>query len=263
MITSKYGLGIVIGGIVTVYLLINLVVPNISSVLVGCYVMQPILWSGLFFVALRASWRGTGRKLKFSRQMLLVGVLLGVVQITVLIFVGLLTGLGNSAYSHTPYGMFLNFTLFVSALLGTEFSRAFLLSAFERWRGFVVMAFVALLYTLFMMPMARFGNQQGAGEAFSLFGGTFIPLLAENSLACFLALTGGPMAAIGYRGILEFFEWASPVLPDFPWNVWAFAGTLVPLIGLFVTQALFAREAHADEAKEMPHFAESVAAGDC
>jgi signal peptidase len=63
---------------------------------------------------------------------------------------------------------------------------------------------------------------------------TLLPTFSEHLLASFLTLLGGPMASIAYRMVLLGFEWLSPVLPNIPWTVTAFVGTMAPAFGLIV-----------------------------
>ncbi|MFH1756181.1 MAG: hypothetical protein ABIA59_10830, partial [Candidatus Latescibacterota bacterium] len=68
---------------------------------------------------------------------------------------------------------------------------------------------------------------------------TFLPTLAENLLASFLAALGGPLPAIAYRGLLMAHEWFWPILPDLHWAYKGLMGTIVPIMGLMVAQRLY------------------------
>jgi signal peptidase len=54
--------------------------------------------------------------------------------------------------------------------------------------------------------------------------------------ASYLAYLGGALTAIGYMGILQAFEWFSPILPDLDWAIMALIGTLGPAIGFLIIQ---------------------------
>ncbi|MDD2360001.1 MAG: signal peptidase I, partial [Syntrophaceticus schinkii] len=58
-------------------------------------------------------------------------------------------------------------------------------------------------------------------------------------LASILAMWGGPLPAIAYRGVLQAFEWFSPVLPDLNWAMKALVGTVVPVVALGIIQEYF------------------------
>jgi signal peptidase len=70
---------------------------------------------------------------------------------------------------------------------------------------------------------------------------TVLPALAENLLASFLALLGGPVAAIAYRGILQAFWWFCPILPNLSWAFSGLIGTVVPIVGLVLANSLRSR----------------------
>lgn len=231
----RYQWFIVLGSVIAVYLLINLALPSLFGGFTRVHVVQPILWCLLAGVVLLASRYGTGGKLRFTKSLLLIGLLLGAFQLACMVIAGLLGSFGNSPYSHTPYWLFLNIVFFGTALVGIEFSRAYLLSAFSGRYPVLMMGLIAVFFTLVMIPTTRYTSTE---QAFPYFGGTCLPLMAENLLACLLALMGGPVAAIAYRGALEAFEWFSPILPDLDWMVAAFVGTLAPVLSFLVLESL-------------------------
>jgi len=65
-------------------------------------------------------------------------------------------------------------------------------------------------------------------------GKTFLPTLTEHLLASYLALIGGPMAALAYRAPMQAFQWFSPILPDLPWGYESLIGVMTPTIGFVV-----------------------------
>lgn len=67
-------------------------------------------------------------------------------------------------------------------------------------------------------------------------GGTIIPLLALSLFASYLAYLGGALPAIGYMGLLQAFEWFSPVLPNLDWALAALIATIAPAIGFIIIQ---------------------------
>jgi signal peptidase len=99
--------------------------------------------------------------------------------------------------------------------------------------GFVV---AWLLPLVWLIPLGQYGQLGTPESAIRVGGQTLLPAAAENLLAAFLVLGGGPLASIAYRGVLLGFEWLSPILPDLPWMGAAFVGVLAPVLGLILLQ---------------------------
>jgi len=238
---------VVLAPVLAAYLLIYFAVPLVFHGFARIHVVQPIIWCLLIVALLLMSRYGIIGRLSCGWSRLFwLGMLFGVFQVACTAIAGLLTSFGSSPYSHNLYPMFLNFVFWGSALVAIEVSRAYLLSSFSVRHVVVVVTLVSLLYTLLMIPPARFDIGGGNMEALKFFGGTFLPLLARNVLTCFLALAGGPITAIVYRGILEAFEWFSPILPDLPWITKAFVETIAPVIGILVLQTFAGSEVEAE-----------------
>ena len=227
--------------VIAVYLITYLALPHLFSGFVRTYVAQPILWCSLCAAVLLAS-RSPAGKLRFAKSFVWLGLLLGVFQIACLVIAGLVYGFGDSPYSHRAYPIFLSFAFWASALVAIEFSRAFLLERFSRRHTTLVVGIITLLFAVTMVPLARFIALTRGGDPMPFLGGTFLPLLAENLLAAFLVLLGGPLSAIAYRGTLDAFEWLSPILPNLTWTVKAFAATLAPIIGFMLAQTVYPTE---------------------
>jgi signal peptidase len=164
-----------------------------------------------------------------------------------LIIAGLFEGFGDSPYSHRAFSIFRSFVYWSSTLVALELSRAYLLSAFRKRYSLLVSVLITMLFTIIMIPWVRLTNP---GEPLPFLGGTALPLLSENLLASFLSLIGGPIPAIAYRGILEAFEWWSPILPNLPWIARAFVGTIAPIISLLVVQAFYGESKQTETAVE-------------
>jgi signal peptidase len=91
-----------------------------------------------------------------------------------------------------------------------------------------------LLPLLLLIPLGQYSLLGAPQSAMRVAGGTLLPAAAENLLAAYLAMAAGPLASIAYRGVLQSFEWLSPILPDLPWILAAFAGVLAPVLGLIL-----------------------------
>lgn len=237
----SYQWGLVLAGVIVVYVLINEALPHLFTGWSRVYVARPILWCLLIAGVVLAARYGTGGKLWFTRSLLWIGLLMGAFQVSCMVIAAVLTKFGDSPYAHTPYAVFTNTVFFGTALVGIEFSRAYLLSAFTKRNTMLMVVLVALLFTGVGIPVTKF-TSLGNASVLPFYGGTVLPLFAANVLAGFLVLTGGPVAAIAYWGFLEGFEWFSPILPQLSWIVKAFVGILAPVVCLLVLQSLYGEE---------------------
>lgn len=225
----------VLGLLVAIYLVIYLVVPHLFSDFARIYVVPPIFWGVLLGVVLLLNRHSRVGEQGLPGSVIWLGLLLGAFQVACLVIAGLLTAFGESPYGHSLYQVFLNSLIWAPPLIGLEFSRAYLLRPFSQHNTALMVAAVTLLYTVLMIPLGTLQHPL----TLPFFGGTALPLMAENMLACVLVLIGGPWAAIAYRGTLEAFEWLSPFLPDLAWIIRAFVGTLAPVVGYLVVQSLY------------------------
>ncbi|MDY6833624.1 MAG: signal peptidase I [Chloroflexota bacterium] len=229
---------LVLALLITVYLAVYLALPNIANGFISSYVLRPLLWCVLIAIILSISRYWRGAKLEFTRKFLWIALLVGAFQVSILIIAGLFFGLGNSPYSLTPIGIVTNLAFVGTALVGMEFCRAYLMQSFPKRFETLALIMMALLFTAVSLPLVKLTGLQLSEQQLPFLGSTILPLLAQNLLACLLALVGGPLASIAYMGTIAAFEWFSPILPDLPWIITAFAGTIAAVIGLMVVQSM-------------------------
>jgi len=243
----------VLGLVIGIYCLINLALPRAPiSGTITTYVLQPILWGLLAWAILRLPRYSPAGKLRLKSSLIQLAVIIGFFQIGVYVIGGLFSGFGKSPYSFTPLGILTNLIFVGSMLIGMELSRAWLINRLGRHHTFLALAWVALLYTLFCLPLAQVTGLGANIESVTFLNSSFLPLLAENLLATFLAFLAGPLAAIAYRGILNGFWWFCPILPNPAWVLKGLMGTVVPIIGLVAVQRFYSsrtQPSHARRAK--------------
>jgi signal peptidase len=225
------------GLVCAIPLVFNFLLPRILPSFYAVYVCQPLLW---IFVAIyilrRPRYRGTG---KWRLRPVLVKVACGIAvfQIYLMVVAGFLNGFGKSPYSSTFSGILINLVYVSTALLGMELSRAWLLNRLLRRPATLLPILLTLFYTMLSIPIKQIPSPGSTMETWMRFcGSTALPLTMEHLLASFLAMWGGALPALVYRGGLEAFEWFCPVLPDLNWAMKALTGTVVPLMGLAIIQ---------------------------
>jgi signal peptidase len=239
---------IILSLITVIYIVINLVIPSTFSGIIGTYVIRPILWISLAILTiLIAQHEGLNiwqfkkiRKWEIGKTPFHAALLIGGFQVSLLVIAGLFAGFGKSPYSSTPVGIATNLLFMASALFGIELSRAYLIKKGTSTRRNItlILASVTILFMLVNVAPMAFTVLDFSDPAASVkfIGETIIPLLAMSLFASYLAYLGGALTAIGYMGILQAFEWFSPILPDLDWAIMALIGTLGPAIGFLIIQ---------------------------
>lgn len=221
--------------VVILHLFTSLLLPRVARGFFGTYLIPPAAWAMLTYLICRLPrQQGLGRRrLRDSLAKIALGAAL--FQVGLYFAAGFAVGFGQNANAFTPTLLAAN-SLFVTAtLLGTELSRAWLLSRSRRGRGFFRMVFIAFSYTLLSLSPARLPPlQDGLRPVLFFLGTVFIPLFMEHFFASFLSLWGGAFPALTYRGVITAFSWFSPILPNTDWTFNALIGTAVPAVGLAV-----------------------------
>jgi signal peptidase len=238
-IKPKRAIWITIALLAGIYLAINLGLAKAIGGFAGTYLALPLLWIIIGVVVIFLPRYRTAARLKDRGAIIQLALLIGFFQMVLLIIGGLFASFGKSPYSFTPTGIATNLLFVAAMLFGMELSRAWLVNHLGRKHVFLALAFVAIIYTLLSVPLAQLTGLRLEVGSIDFVNSTFLPSLAENLLATFLALLAGPVPALLYRGILQAFWWFSPVLPDLPWMFKGLIGTALPIVGLVLINSLY------------------------
>lgn len=251
------GWPILVAWMAVVFVLSNFFLPGLLPGGLFAYVVRPVLWLSMGVLALLLYRRTV--KIAFPetlvqlgwlkrKDVLLNGAMLGGMQVAAGILLGLLLGFGNSPYAHTLGMIALNLWYIFSGLFGLETARWYL-GKVAGGRHHALGYFLAwLLPLVLLIPVGKYSLFASPGSAFEMVGRTLLPEAAESMLATSLAILGGPLASIAYRGVMELFEWLSPILPDLTLLAAAFVGVIVPVFGLVILNSV--PESKTDEKKE-------------
>ena len=242
-IQPKRAIWITIALLVGIYLAMNLGLARVIGGSVGTYLIIPLLWLIIGGAVIFLPRYRTAAKLKDKSSIIQLALMIGFFQMVLLIVGGLFASFGKSPYSFTPTGILTNLLFVAAMLFGMEFSRAWLVNHLGRKHVFLALASVAIIYTLLSVPLTQIIGLRLEVGSIDFINSTFLPSLAENLLATFLALLGGPIPALLYRGILQAFWWFSPVLPDLPWMFKGLIGTALPIVGLVLMNSLYSPQA--------------------
>ncbi len=237
---------LILGLLGLLYLASNTILPSQGTI--GTYLLQPLLWIGLAILTLLVAKNEDLNILKFKRvshwyfgnSPLQAGLLIGGLQVTLLILVGVFTGFGKSPNSFTPTPLILNLVFVASLLTGTEITRAYLIKRGTQTRRHTTLVLIAatVIYAAFQLTITQILTLTTNTPIILLefLGKTVITAIAINLLASYLSYMGGATASLSYIGILTAFDWFSPILPNPHWTILALIGTIIPAIGYSLIQ---------------------------
>lgn len=225
-----------------IYLQVNFILPKLVSPDQFLYLYQPVLWSSLAILAW-LGWRyGLASRPKLGMSSAIMATLLAICQIAALALAGLFLGFGYSPYSHQLNAVLSNILYLATLLLGMEMMRAYLVTRFKESHPWLCFILVSVFLSVLRIAPATFGQFNTLPSAIQFMGERLLPTLTQSLLATLLAMLGGPIASISYLGILQLFEWLSPILPNLGWFVTALIGTLIPAYGMVIVYNHFIAE---------------------
>lgn len=221
--------------ILMLFLVINIILTLYRPGGLLSYIIPTICWATIATATLTLT-NGTEKIRRWTnKRTAQMAILVAVFQIFLLIDAGLITKFGKSPLLFTPIGIATNLTLVSATLLGTELSRGYLIKNLNRKNPTLTLTAITLLYTFANTSILALINFQNPLIYAQYMGETFLPTLAENLLATYLALIGGPIASLAYRAPMQAFWWFSPILPDIPWSYKSLIGVMAPTIGFIAT----------------------------
>lgn len=158
---------------------------------------------------------------------------------------GFFDGFGKSPYDHSWMGILQNSIIIGSALVGQELVRDYVLkSTLGRGSKWPIPLMIGLM-TFINIPLVQLTNMTGSQEMMTFVANIFLPTLSENMLATYLVVYAGPVASVIYLGLVEAFEWLSPILPDLSWLTKGMIGMSVPIGALImISQAYMKLTGH-------------------
>lgn len=235
----------------TVYLILMLVAINVLQNrvfgiqvkgLLGNYGLPLLSWALLVVFIF---WLPRVRsRVRLRQQPLLIWIALVCFFITALgvMVQGAMSGFGKSPYDHSLTGIIINVLVLGTTLVGTEMARAWLMNRHFVRYPLLGLSSLAVVFTLLSYPWNKFLNISTGLAAVKFLGSDFLPTLAQNLLATYLAFLGGPIPPIIYRGGVLAIERLSPVLPMNNWASQTLIGIIVPVLGLLLVRQIFYEE---------------------
>ena len=197
------------------------------------YLIPSLCWFTLAMVTI-ITWGFSNVLSLFNKNLFLTALLIALFQVVLLIDGGLFTQFGRSPIILTPVTIMLNTMMIITYLMGVEFSRTYLLRVYGKRKFTLSLLLISLFHspTVTLVSMLLFSPEPLILIKF--MGSDFLPELAKNLLASYLAFLAGPLASLAYVAPLKIFQWYSPILPDLPWSLESLIGVIAPVIGFVV-----------------------------
>jgi len=153
-----------------------------------------------------------------------------IIIISVKILTGSILGqLGGSPYDLSMTGILGNLFSVLPGLAARETIRSYILCTYCSKQNIKIFIFLTIFMTAFSLNFSKLLLLLDM-ENISVFLSTEAgPKLTGNIMLSYLALYGGPLAAILYGGIQEIFHWCSPMLSSLNWLAEGAVGILVPV----------------------------------
>jgi len=228
---TEYSWYVIVALIPATYVFTGFVLPRILEG-IPFYLAYSLTWLLLAITTLKISNLKNIKLWKPESSFTTMAAAIAVFQIITLVFAGIILGFGKSPYSFASLSLVLNVAFFMSTLLGMELSRAYIVETCCQHKPTLALGLIALFYATITISLSRFLYLDLSPIGLVEFSASvFLPALAESLFATYLTFLSGPTSAITYRGILQGFEWLSPILPNLSWSLKALIGVMIPTVG--------------------------------
>ncbi len=248
------GWAVVVLAVVMRFWLVEFYLPGRVDGDLLAYAIRPGSW--LVVALLAGALLVVHKSARVATDWLIVNFALGwaCVQGLVWLGAGVIIGFGTSPYDFSGYGIARNAFFFLSALVGGEIARAYLVGAPGRKRLEVALLVPAVAIALGSFSVRLFDAGPNLGGFAAM-----LPTLAEGLATSLFVYMGGLPAGLVYRGVLEVLRWMLPLLPDLPAPVHTFIGTMVPVAGMLLVARLY--PARLPESEQAKHAAKEESSG--
>jgi len=141
---------------------------------------------------------------------------------------------------------------FVGTMLtAMELSRAWLITRMGPKHSLPALILSTLFFTFLALPLNQLRGFSFQIQASNIVISSWVPLLAENLLASYLAMLAGPRCALIYRGLLAVFWWFCPILPDLNYSLKGLIGVAAPILGIVAINSLYTSQSSRGQPKRV------------
>ena len=189
-------------------------------------------------------------RLRFKGSLMWWTGFMAVVYIMLMFAGGLVNGIGRSPYDLSPKGMLWNFFAVGSVVVAREATRAYVVNSIGRKNKLLKLALITIFMTIINLSLNAIMGISGYAKVVEYFSNDFLPELSQNILATYLVYMAGAQLSILYIGVVQAFNWFSPILPDLKWITRGLIGGLVPIFSLMIIDYIYKSESKEDVKKE-------------
>lgn len=203
---------------------------------------KPLVHLIVIFVILTFPRPRPKSKLKMKENINYWAFNFAAIYIIVYSLAGLIDGFGKSPYSHTPLGILNNLFYIFSILVARELVRSYVVNTFVKKENFLFFILISLFMTIISISFSKFENLKNVKDFVMFFAKDFAPDLSKSLISTYFVFIGGAGPSIIYQGLIETFEWLSPILPNLKWITMALVGVMVPIFSLSALQGYYLKE---------------------
>jgi signal peptidase len=240
---SKSRCIIVMAIMLCLYFLDNSSIVSFINNGVFVYIIKPILWSGLALVVWKFPRIHPSGKLRLRGLINIWALNFAILFIVISVFIGFIDGFGKSGLNNSFSGVLVNFIIIISALIGKELARSYLVNSITKEENYFIFVLIAVFMTLIQFSLSKYTNSKGYISTIQFIAKDVGPEFAKNLLAVYLVYIGGAIPSIIFMGTLQVFYGISPILPNLKWVTTALIGILCPILCLIVMQSIYGKEA--------------------
>ncbi|MFX0107409.1 MAG: signal peptidase I [Candidatus Hodarchaeota archaeon] len=221
-----------------VYLSSSLIVPTVFKDEM-IFLVNTLLWSVIIAANIGLMKRHSTEIWRTDRTILNYAVITATFQVFLAIFLGFFAGFGRNSMVWSPESISIYFPYLLAPFLGIELSRTYL-SRTGILRKPTLSIFLISLYFTFIRTSVPLYQSLASPVLISEFLiKSFIPMLAIDLFATYLAFLGSLPACLTYMSIPTFFSWFSPILPNLSWTIRSVLDAAIPTVGfLLLNQAM-------------------------
>jgi signal peptidase len=221
--------------LLSVYLAVSLIVPNTFKGEAIFYV-DSALWALALVLTVLVSRREQVDIWGTDRVILKIALAIAIFQVFLLVFASLFMGFGRNTNVWTPQTLAVYFPYLLTPFLAIELSRAFLAKSVDKRKPTLALVLLSLFCTLVGTSASNYASLTTAFAVSEFLIRTFLPGIAVNLLATYIAFTGGFPASLGYMAIPTILAWFSPILPNPPWTTQSMIITAAAITGFIVLE---------------------------
>jgi len=235
-------------------LFVLLLLENTSLLGIGGYfnyyalvTLKILLWSLLGVIIIMFPGSMFSGLVRLRGMVIAFALLFSTFYLVCYILMGMFTAFGKNVYSMTPTGITLNMLGMLSALIGGELCRSFLINHLAGKRPFRAIVGFSILFAIFYISLGNISSLNDSMAVLNFISNSVFPQLTLSIVASCLAYLSGPLPSILYLGIIRSFGFLSPYIPSPEMIPLLLFQVFFPLISMYAMMKLYAKEASKED----------------